>query len=303
MIDSNTRPCVVSVVIPAYNAEIFILRAVESALNQKVEDCEILIVNDGSTDQTAAKLAIYDNHPQVRLLSHPGGINRGVCASRRLALCEARGGFIAFLDADDEYLPGKLARHIKILRENPQVALVHSSVQRRTEEPETKTPWTLNLGAEAEIYDLTKKSYFLRRNYICNSSVVCRRSALRPEEDLPPNMIGQSEDWVLWNCISFRGLFYYDPAPLTIYSYHAASFTHRLKARSGAAELTAIEFYLSMLPRLPRLGMRVRAFIALIYHLKALTEIRRGPQMKAGFFGRLLQFIFDRVKTKAPHGE
>ena len=296
MIDSPAYPCVVSVVLPAYNAEKFILRALQSALDQGVEGCEILIVNDGSTDQTAAKLALLSDNPQVRLLSHPGSVNRSVCASRRLALQEARGEFVAFLDADDEYLPGKLARHIKILRENPQVALVHGPVQRRTEEPDTDALWTLNLGPKAEIYDLTQKSYFLRRNFICNSSVVCRRSALRPEDDLPLNMIGGGEDWVLWNCIAFRGLFYYDPEPLTIYAYHSASFTHRLHQRPGAAELTAIEFYLSMITRLPRLSMQFRVIFALIYHLNALAEIRRSQRKKTGPLRRLLQHIFDRVK-------
>jgi len=296
MIDPPVYPCFISVVLPAYNAEKFVLRALQSALDQKVEGCEILVINDGSTDQTAAILAGFKDHPQVRLLSHPGGANRSVSASRRLALLEARGEFIAFLDADDEYLPGKLARHIKILRDNPQVALVHSRVERRIEGSDKETPWTLDLGTEPEIYDLTKKSYFLRRNFICNSSVVCRRSAVQPEHDFPPVMIGGGEDWVVWNCIAFRGLFYYDPEPLIIYAYHSASFTHRLYQRPGALELTAIEFYLAMVTRLPRFIMRLRAIGALIYHLNALAELREGQQKRRGLLRRLLQHILDRAK-------
>jgi len=309
---SPSSSCVVSVVIPAYNAEKFIIRAVQSVLNQQIVGCEILIVNDGSTDQTLAKLIQFSDNPQVRILSHPGGLNRSVCASRRLALSQAKGEFVAFLDSDDEYLPAKLERHISILRKHPQVVLVHGQIQRRIEDSEAivrttdptilehkeDTPWLFSLGDKPEIYDLTQKSYFLRRNFICNSSVVCRRAALNPDEDLPLQMIGGGEDWVLWNCMSFRGLFYYDPEPLTLYLDHQASFTHNLLSRAGAAELTAIEFYLSILTRLPNLRMRARALCGLIYHLMSLAQIRKSQLRKAGLASLFLRKIFEDLKGK-----
>jgi glycosyltransferase involved in cell wall biosynthesis len=299
MASQETNSRVVSVVVPVYNGEKTIERAIRSALDQKIEGCEILVVNDGSTDGTATKIEAFRTHPQIRVLQHPGGANCSVTASRLLALREARGEFIAFLDADDEYLPGKLTRHIEILQQNQQVVLVHGRVQRLSDDP-AMGEWTLDLGEEPEIYDLSKKKYFLRRNYICNSTVVCRRSALRPDEDSPPVMIGGGEDWVIWNCVSFRGRFYYDPMPLTIYAFHSGSFTHRLLRRPGAVELTAIEFYLCMLPRLPRLGMRLRALIALLYNLTALMELRRGPALKRGLGARVLNGFFSLLKKKKP---
>jgi len=289
--------CLVSVIMPVYNAQDTVSAGIASILNQNVPGCEVIVVNDGSTDGTAQKLEAFRNDPRVTVLTHPGGANCSASASRRLALLHAQGEFIAFLDADDEYLPGKLSHHLDLLRRHPEVLLVHGRVTRRTGDP-VVAGWTLDLGEELRIYDMTREPYFLRRNFICNSTVVCRASALRTEEDAPPVMIGGGEDWVLWNCIACRGLVCYDPQPLTIYAYHTGSFTHRLFSKPGAVELTAIEFYLCMLPRLPRLSMRLRALFALAYNLTALAELRRGPVLKRGLCARWLERVFSLVRKK-----
>ena len=285
----NTSPAapVVSVIMPAYNAEKTIVRAVESVLSQDFADFELLVVDDGSRDQTAERVAAV-NDSRIRILTHPGGVNRSAVASRRLAMLESRGEFIAFLDADDEYLPGKLARHVDILRRNPGVVMVHGPVQRRMEETSVPEMWNFSQGDAPKIYDLTKIHHYLVGNAICNPTAVCRRNAIEPERDQPPNMVGGAEDWILWICMAERGLFYYDPEPLTVYVYHAASFTHQLQLKPGAAELTAIEFYLSVLPRLTRWHRRVRALAFLIYHLVMLADIRRGPALKPGWMMRLV---------------
>jgi len=289
--------CVISIVMPVYNGESTVSAAIQSILNQDFADFEILVVNDGSTDGSARKIEEFAHDPRLKVLEHPEGANRGASASRLLALLQARGEFIAFLDADDEFLPGKLSRHVAILRRHPEVLLVHGRVTRRTDDP-SMAGWTLNLGEEQRIYDMTREKYFLRRNYICNSTVVCRRSALLLQEDAPPVMIGQAEDWVLWICVACRGLLCYDPEPLTFYAYHEGAFTHRMLRKPGAVELTAIEFYLCILPRLPRLSMRLRALFALLYNLTALAEIRRGPVLKRGLAARCLNWIFNQVRKK-----
>jgi glycosyltransferase involved in cell wall biosynthesis len=295
MIEAQDVACVVSVVLPVFNSVGTVEAAIGSVLDQRISGLEVLVVDDGSTDGSAASIEKFVSRPEVRVLRHPEGRNLSVTASRLLALTQARGEFVAFLDSDDEYLPGKLSRHIDILRRHPEVMLVHGRVVRRTDDP-AAAGWTLDLGEEPEIYDLTKKSYFLRRNYICNSTVVCRRSAILPEADSPPVMIGGGEDWVIWNCVALRGLLYYDPLPLTIYSYHVDSFTHRLHRRPGAVELTAIEFYLCMLPRLPKLSYKMRALFALLYNLNSLMNLRRGPVIKQGQLARVLARVFEMVK-------
>lgn len=119
------RPPLVSVVICFLNGERFLAEAVDSVLAQKHRPLEILLVDDGSTDGSAAIAADYARrHPFIRLLSHPGRANRGVSASRNLGLRTARGRYVAFLDADDVWLPGKLEAELRAFRRHPRAAMV-----------------------------------------------------------------------------------------------------------------------------------------------------------------------------------
>jgi glycosyltransferase involved in cell wall biosynthesis len=117
----------VSVVIIFFNESRFLTAAIESVFEQTYRSWELLLVDDGSTDgssEIARDLA--HRHPHsVRYLAHPGGENRGMSASRNLGVRHAAGEYVAFLDADDIWLPHKLAQQVKRLQEYPQAALVY----------------------------------------------------------------------------------------------------------------------------------------------------------------------------------
>lgn len=118
------RP-LVSVVIPTYNRSGLVLRALRSVLSQSMQDLEVLVVDDGSTDDTAAAVTALDD-PRVRYLQQH---NAGVAAARNRGIREARGQLLALLDSDDEWSPDKLARQLACLRESPaRVALVYTGV-------------------------------------------------------------------------------------------------------------------------------------------------------------------------------
>lgn len=102
----------VSVIIPVYQGEKFILGAVKSALRQTYADLEVLVVDDGSTDGTAARLAGISD-PRLTVLRQA---NAGSSAARNRALAQASGEFIAFLDADDRWFPNKLEIEIGTLK-------------------------------------------------------------------------------------------------------------------------------------------------------------------------------------------
>ncbi|WP_336338317.1 glycosyltransferase family 2 protein [Haloarcula brevis] len=102
----------VSVVIPAYERGDVVGRAVDSALAQTVSDIEVVVVDDGSDDDTAAVAEAYDDE-RVRVLTH--GTNRGVSAARNTGVEVAAGEYVAFLDSDDEWLPRKLERQLASL--------------------------------------------------------------------------------------------------------------------------------------------------------------------------------------------
>ena len=115
----------VSVIIPAYNCEDYIVQAVESVLNQ--EDClvEIVIIDDGSTDETEEVLKPYDD--RIRYVKQE---NQGVAAARNHGIAIAKGDFVAFLDADDYFLPGKLSLQSSMLTKRPDLGIIHSGWQR-----------------------------------------------------------------------------------------------------------------------------------------------------------------------------
>ena len=110
----------VSVVIPVFNRAHFIGDAVRSVLRQTLGDFEVVVVDDGSTDDTLA-VAEAIGDARVRIVSHAG--NRGLPAARNTGLDEARGEFIAWLDSDDLCRPERLARQVAFLRANAEVAM------------------------------------------------------------------------------------------------------------------------------------------------------------------------------------
>lgn len=118
-----------SVILPFLNAERFLNESVESVLAQTYSQWELVLVDDGSTDSSSAIALDYvQRHPgQIRYVEHPGHENRGISASRNLGLQHARGEFIAELDADDIWLPGKLEHEVPILAAHPEVGMLYGN--------------------------------------------------------------------------------------------------------------------------------------------------------------------------------
>lgn len=107
----------VSVIIPVYNAEAFVAKAVNSALDQP-ETQEILLIEDGSTDHSLRVCQdLSKNHEKIILLTHADGKNHGAGATRNLGLKKAKYDCIAFLDADDYYLPDRFKKERTLLKE------------------------------------------------------------------------------------------------------------------------------------------------------------------------------------------
>jgi glycosyltransferase involved in cell wall biosynthesis len=163
-----------------------VVEAVESVFKQTFKDFELIVVDDGSTDGTAALLARFGTSLHIFRQEH-----RGVSAARNRGLAEARGKLIAFLDSDDLWLPEKLAVQASYLRTFPQAALCHTEEiwlrQGRRVNPRRR-------HAKASGRAFVK---LLRESLISPSAVVIRRSVLEEaggfDESLPA-----CEDYALW---------------------------------------------------------------------------------------------------------
>jgi glycosyltransferase involved in cell wall biosynthesis len=127
----------VSVVMPAYNRARTIERAVDSILAQDYPSIEVIVVDDGSKDDTAEVMrSRYGSDPRVVFIQQPNG---GVCVARNTGIARARGEFIAMLDSDDAWLPGKLSLQVGILRKHPELSLVCSDMD--AVDTEGKVAW------------------------------------------------------------------------------------------------------------------------------------------------------------------
>lgn len=120
----------VSVVMPVFNAEPYLQESIESVLYQPYRDFELIVVEDGSTDRsrTIAKEWASREPKRVRYLEHPHHANRGATVSRNLALREAQGDLVAFIDADDRWRPSKLMDQVELLDRMPEVDAVCGAV-------------------------------------------------------------------------------------------------------------------------------------------------------------------------------
>ncbi len=114
----------ISVIIPVYNGARFLGEAIQSVLDQTATAAELIVVDDGSTDDSRVVAAAY---PGVRLVSKA---HSGVAATLNVGVAHTTGRFLAFLDADDRWLPEKLARQLAALRSDPGLAIVFGHCRR-----------------------------------------------------------------------------------------------------------------------------------------------------------------------------
>jgi glycosyltransferase involved in cell wall biosynthesis len=123
-------PSLVSCVVIFLDAERYLAEAIDSVLAQTYGRWELILVDDGSRDASAeiARAYVASRPEQIRLLSHPGGGNRGKSASRNLGMRAAQGEFLAMLDADDAWTPEKLEEQVALLRSRPDVDMVYGPV-------------------------------------------------------------------------------------------------------------------------------------------------------------------------------
>ncbi len=117
---STGSPAPVSVIVPAYNCAPYIAYALRSALDQDPAPLEIIVADDGSTDETRQVVQSFGSPVRYHRLE---GSRNGAAVARNAAMQMSQGDYIAFLDADDVWLPGKLAAQLRVLEANPEVSL------------------------------------------------------------------------------------------------------------------------------------------------------------------------------------
>jgi len=211
----------VSVVVPAYDAAAHVEATIESVLQQSLADLELIVVDDGSRDDTAARVAAVRD-PRLRLVSQP---NRGVCAARNRGIAESSGPLVAFLDADDLWYRDKLAVQTRLLADRPTLAAVGARLHYIG-----KGDRILGVSGQAVGEDERRR---VRRGEIVPfplSSLVVRRRALDQAGAFDTSLDatpGQVEDLELLSRLAAVGELATAPAVLGAYRVHAGSVSAR----------------------------------------------------------------------------
>jgi glycosyltransferase involved in cell wall biosynthesis len=197
----------ISVVIPCYNATKFLRSTLDSVLAQTLPALEVIVVDDGSTDDSAAIAESYG--PPIRVIRQP---NQGESVARNRGIAEAKGDWLAFLDADDWWLPEKLAEQAKLMS-LPVAAICSGNIERYADQRE---------------HNHIPRAEFLRRSKIMEYGAPCHISTLLVRRDLPVRF----PTWTTWSedILYYLDLLQHTPIaiaaqPLVVYRIHAGGQT------------------------------------------------------------------------------
>ncbi|MDD3296623.1 MAG: glycosyltransferase [Candidatus Omnitrophica bacterium] len=196
-----------SIIIPAYNNADLTVKAVESVLNQTYKNIEIIVVDDGSTDNTREILQPYSK--RIKYIYKKNG---GACSARNLGISAANGEYIGFLDCDDIYLPRKAERSVKFLDEHPDYGFVYTAAYYIDENEKILRKFSHYLSRKTGW--INKK--LLLRNYICSSTAVIRKSSFE-KTGVFDESIFTPADWDMWLRLSENYKVGYINEPLTLY--------------------------------------------------------------------------------------
>lgn len=226
----DTDPTV-SVIIPTYNRAHLIPRAIQSVLSQTYRDFELIVVDDGSIDNTEEVVKSFDDE-RIRYIKHER--NKGVASARNTGIKIAKGKYVAFLDSDDEWFPNKLEKHVQAFKDAPpKVGVVYSGVW---------VLWYNNRYRKTYIsYPCKEKEgdlhhSFLKKNSIFPSAVLVKKECFSQAGMFDEELLAV-EDWEQWLRISKYYHFKCIDAPLAWIHRTPGSLTEQVDTVINALQL------------------------------------------------------------------
>ena len=259
----------ISIIIPAYDAEKYLANTIQSVINQTFTDWELIIINDGSTDGTLELINNFqDKDSRIKVFSYE---NAGVAHSRNRGIAEAKGEYIAFLDADDLWTPDKLEMQLKVLQKNSDASVAYSWVDYIDEAGKFLYPGS-HITVNGDAY-----SKLLINNFLENgSNPLVRRDALAKignfDVNLPP-----AEDWDLYLRLALEYQFVVIPKPQILYRLCTNSCSANIIKMETQA-LRVIEKAYNQTPE--SLQYLKRETLAKLYEYLLFRTLESNPQRK-----------------------
>jgi len=207
----------VDIIIPCYNTGRYLRQAIDSTLAQTYPHINVLVVDDGSTDNTREIVESYRGR-----VGYFYQENKGLPAARNAGIRQTAGEYVCVLDADDVILPSKVADQLAFLQANPSVGLLHSKVLAFEGDDifhPIAEPWRPHIAWKDYLYPLSVICA------ICPSSVMIQREVF-DDNLFPEDMTMGCEDWLFWARCALRGVVMdYFPKVHVLYRYHAGSMS------------------------------------------------------------------------------
>ncbi len=295
----------ISVIIPAFNSASTIIRAINSVLCQTVQLTEIIIVDDGSTDQTLSTIndLKVSCAVSIKVISIT---NSGPGNARNIASEHAQGEWLAFIDSDDVWLPDKIQRQIELLNTNPTVEICYSNYYTGNNKNKELHNTGINNSSKlisntniSDYFTLLKKGFFA-----LTSTVLVKKSLFDQSGKFALYRAGEDTD--LWCRIGLLGVpVLYDNTPLTIYSEDSPkNFARRLYLPERITQLNSL--YQLAVDK----GKEREFFpVARILTLEAINQLKYQKRYSevAGFLDDLnlpftRRFILEeKLKAGSPH--
>lgn len=232
----NKNPTV-SVIIPTYNRAHLVGRAIQSVLNQTYQDFELIIVDDGSTDNTEEIIKEFqEQDKRIKYIKHDK--NKGGSTTRNTGIKAARGEYIAFQDSDDEWLPEKLKKQMEVFKNtSSKVGIIYTGFWRIKDNEKTYIPQSWVKQKDGNIY-----FELLKGNFVTTQSIVTRKECFKKagmfDEKLP-----RLQDWELVLRLSKYYNFKCIDEPLLVSYYTSDSISANHKALIEALELILTKHY------------------------------------------------------------
>lgn len=278
------NPSLVSVLLPTYNRAQYLAQALESALNQSYQDVEVIIVDDGSEDDTANVVGTFSD-TRVRYIYQS---NRGVSAALNTAWHTARGDYCAMLGSDDVWQPGLLQELVPVLDSDSSLAFVYARAQAMDARG---NPLSQILGVSPKYPDAGLKS-MLYGDAVCGLACVFRRACVERVGGFNEALVA-NEDWDLWIRISEHYPFAFRDKILANYRIHPNSLTGGKSQYFGriiTGRVALIENYYA-LPDLSTDALQVKSLALRNVYLDAGVRFLAvgKPRMAASYFSRAIR--------------
>ncbi|MUG99156.1 glycosyltransferase [Scytonema sp. UIC 10036] len=215
----------ISVIIPAYNAKRTILETIQSVQQQTFSNFEIIVINDGSTDNTLELLQSVKDK-RLKVFSYENG---GLPVARNRGITHAMGEFLAFLDADDKWTPDKLELQLTALQERSEAGLAYSWTYYWYEEQNSVSPST------PVFFEGNVQANLLVNNFIANgSNPLIRKQAIESTGEFDPTL-KSCEDWDYWLRLATHWNFVVVPKHQVYYRISSISMSSKVNVMEEAA--------------------------------------------------------------------